>query len=145
MNGAALAVGIPAGDVLIWISLARVMFRRWHLHEVIKSECPNRSKDHPYGYSHGTNCNSCRTDVLWWQARGKTETANAYLLDDELAFHAIWQAFFWWAWIWVYLIVQVIRVNPPKTEKQIEAEKTRELELLRQMETYALSDVDEER
>lgn len=131
MNGAALAVGIPAGDVLIWISLARVMFRRWHLHEVIKSECPNR-----VSRNHAETCASCRTDLLWWQ--DGEQDADEYYLDSDLAFFALLQAFFWWFWIWFYLAGKVVMVGKPETEKQKQ-------DRLSQMESYALGDVDEER
>jgi hypothetical protein len=124
-----LAAGTPTLFVTAWMLYARSFFRRWRIHIAQKAACPKRATL----YRHDDHCEDCRGNALWWQDEG-TGAARQLYGDDDLAFLAVLQAFFWPLFIIPRAAASFVRYNPPKAPVEIEAENARHVAEIERLE-----------
>lgn len=122
-----LGFGIPIGYLAMWTLTARTLYRRYHLIEGEKRNCPSRAKK-PETHGNPTSmkiCTDCsKINKQWWQEALVDATARG-LSDANLAWDCMVQSFLWPITLTAWLMITSIMANPPRSPREVEAERAR--------------------
>lgn len=110
-------IGIAAMSMLCWLASARILYGRWRI----------TSQEHAkYGWKCWAGHSSYNThQCCFTDARNKQKTPNGYIAAAAMLCALAFP---------IVLLVAIVRYNPPKSAKEVEAERVAFQKRIKQLE-----------